>query len=141
MGTITFPTDQTPGKVLQDELCGPDAKIRMFTTNHDSAAVVLSLDLASMDEDARRRLGLVYDLAPDAKRAFVCVVVKQSGLNGRGHRYVSLKVMTEDMGPYYYGGANAQLLAMLSPLRTDTPSGQTAAAWRAQAASGKPVFA
>ena len=83
MGTITFPTTETAGKVLQAELCGPDAKIRMFTTDHESAAVALSIDLAKLDDAERRRFDQVYDLPANAKRAIVCVVAKQSGLNGR----------------------------------------------------------
>ena len=141
MGTITFPTTETAGKVLQAELCGPDAKIRMFTTDHESAAVALSIDLAKLDDAERRRFDQVYDLPANAKRAIVCVVAKQSGLNGRGYRYVSLKLMSEEMGPYYNGGANAQLLQMLTPLRTDTVAGQTAAESRARAYSRKAVFA
>lgn len=141
MGTITFRTNEAPGKVLQDELSGPDAKIRMFTTDHESAAVALVLDLTTMDQDERHRFDQIYDVPANAKKATICMIAKQSGLNGRGDRYVSLKWMSEEMTPYYLGGANAQLLATLSPLRKDTDAGAYAAAWRAQAASRKVMFA
>ncbi len=140
MGTSTFPTAETAGKVLQAELCGPGAKIRMFTTDHESAAVALSVDLDQMDAAARRWFHQVYDLPDNAKRAIVGVIAKHSGLNGRGQRYVSLKIMSEEVGPYYNGGANAQLLQMLTPLGEDTAAGKMAAEWRARAHSRKACF-
>lgn len=140
MGTWTFSTDATPGKVLQDELCAAGNHIRMFTTDFESAAVALSVDLTSYDKSERYRFDQVYDLPAKATRAIIGVVVKQSGLKGRGARYVSLKTMSEEMGPYYNGGANAQLLQMLTPLRKDTVAGVSAQAWRARAASGKAAF-
>ncbi len=120
MGTICFPTDKTAGAILHDELCGGGDKtaIRMFTTNHDSAAVALSVDLTKVNDQWRDFILSTYDLPPNAQRAIVAVIVKHEGLNGRGRRNVCLKVMSEEMWPYYTGGATRQLLSILSPLRS-----------------------
>jgi hypothetical protein len=117
MGTICFESDKDAGGILQDELCGETSAIRMFTTCGDSAAVAMSVDLAKASEGWRAHILETYDLPGNASRAIVGVVVKHTGLNGSGRRSISLKTMTEDMGPYYTGGANKQLLSILSPLR------------------------
>jgi hypothetical protein len=117
MGTIIFTTDKTALQVLTDEICGEHTKIRMFTTDHESAAAAVSVDLTQISADWRAHILRIYDLPANAQSAIFGVVVVQSGLNGRGRRSVSLKTMGEEMGPYYTGGASKELLSILSPLR------------------------
>ena len=132
MGTTYFTTDKTASQILTDELCGTGVRIRMFTTDHEAACVCLSVDLAAVPADYVEHLRRIYDLAPDAKYAHPAVIVKGSGLNGRGARSVDVKIMDECGGPYYTGGANSQFLALLSPLKP----GSWADEWRARAAGG-----
>tara|TARA_R110000851_G_scaffold22626_10_gene67015 strand:- start:491 stop:895 length:405 start_codon:yes stop_codon:yes gene_type:complete len=132
MGTLTYTTDKTAGQILTDELCGPGVRIRMFTTDKEAACVALSVDLAAVPADYVEHLRRVYDLAPDATHAFPAVIVKGSGFNGRGARPVDVKIMDECGGPYFTGGANRQLLGLLSPIK-DCAWAQE---WRARAAGG-----
>lgn len=131
MGTIIYTTDKAPGAVLQDELCGEAEAIRMFTICGDSAAVALRVDLAKASDRYRDHILRTYDLPQNATCAVVGVIVKHSGLNGRGARSVSIKVMGEECGPYYTGGATKQLLSILSPLRPG--ASPFAEDWRAKA--------
>ena len=118
MGTTIFETDMEPGRVLMDEICGDGARVRMFTLNLGSACVVMRLDLARIHPLGAEMIRGVYDLPAAASVALVGVVVKHTGLETPGRRTVSLKVMDEYMGPYQTGGANRQLLSILSPLRS-----------------------
>lgn len=131
MGTITYTTDKAPGAVLMNELCGPGDRIRMFTTDSESAAVALRVDLARASERQREYILRTYDLPENAACAVVGVIVKHSGLNGNGPRSVSIKIMGEESGPYYTGGASKQLLSILSPLRPG--ASPYAEDWRAKA--------
>jgi hypothetical protein len=131
MGTIIFTTDAAPGKILHDHICGEGSLIRMFTASHDSATIALSVDLTAISADWKAHILRTYDLPDNAKRAIVGVVVVHSGLNGRGSRSVSIKVIGEEMGPYDTGAASKQLLSILSPLRPGVC--KYAADWRARA--------
>lgn len=131
MGTISFKTDKPAGAILQEELCAPWSRIRMFTTSANAACVALRVDLTN--PCAREAYSGLYEFAEGQDVLTVAVIVKHSGLTGRGLRTVSLKVMGEWSGPYYTGGANAQLLRLLSPLNQRDEFGKWAARWRAEA--------
>lgn len=125
MGTWTYTTDKPAGAILAQELGGT---IRMFTTDHESAAVAQIINLADLTPAGLAHVQRTYDLPDGAQSVTVCVVVKQTGLNGQGLRSVSLKPMGEECGPAYTGGANAHFLACLSPLREG--AGGYAGQWR-----------
>lgn len=131
MGTICFTTDKEPGAVLADAFCGEAAAIRMWGADDGSATIALRVDLAKASAEWRAFILQTYDLPANAACAVVALVVKHTGLMGRGRRSVSLKVMSEDMGPYAAGGASKQLLSILSPLRPGAC--EWAEAWRARA--------
>lgn len=117
MGTLVYTSDKTAGQILQDELCSESVRIRMFTTDKEAACVCLSVDLTKVPSDYAAHLHRVYDLDPDAKHAYPAVIVKGSGFRGRGHRSIDVKIIDETCGPAYTGGANKQLLGLLSPIK------------------------
>jgi hypothetical protein len=131
MGTIIFETAHDAGKVLHDELCGTGTLIRMFVMDSESATVALSVDLTAISDDWRAHILRTYDLPHNAKRAIVGCVVVHTGLNRTGRRSVSLKVIGEEMGPYYAGGVTKGFMNILSPLRPGV--NEWAENWRARA--------
>ena len=116
MGSLRYTTNNTASEILTKELCGKGVKIRIFTTDSEAACVALAVDLSEAPADYVAYLRTIYDLDATATHAYPAVIVKGSGIRGRGSRIIETKIIDEIMFPYYTGGANAQLMALLSPL-------------------------
>lgn len=117
MGTCIWETADAPGKIIMDEYA--PYNVRMWTTDRAAAAVCL---VVPVTDDNRESLARVYDFPAGAACVYVASIIKHDGTLYGKHREgvrrtISAKHMSEDMGPNYTGGANAQFLDILTPLK------------------------
>ena len=131
MGTITFDTDLDALDVIRREFFTGEETILAHTHDSESAVLAVRVDLAKASPGWRADLVRIYKT--DGKSVVLALIVKHSGLFGRGHRSVSLTGMEETMGPDCCGGVTADLLALLSPLKP-FKAAHYVAEWRARAA-------
>ena len=120
MGTMIFTTDKPRKDVIANEF--RPYEVVAFSFDDVAAAVAVRIPLNDENVNNFRH---VYALSDTDKSVIVAVVVKHEGsLNGTGRRNVSWKEISEEMRPYYTGGASKSFLEKLTPL-LPLPEGKT----------------